>query len=111
MKTSYIFSTVLALALTASLQAAPTISASEISESALKKHATPTQLKRLKAHAAAKSRAQKERSELAKEAKEITAENNAGMKTTILRRTLNNMMPPCEREPETPRMPGNYDVH
>jgi len=110
MKTSYIFSTLLILTCTATLHAAPEISAAEVTESALRNQASPAQLLSLDAHATAKIRAHKKRVELAQKAKEITADNNAGMKKTILRRTLNNMMPDCEREEETPRRPNNYEV-
>ena len=45
-----------------------------------------------------------------KEAKEITENNDRGLKKTIQKRQLNTMLPPCEREPEAPREPGNYTV-
>ncbi len=102
---------VLALAAFApALMAAPEIQPSDLSEKTLKGIASPRQQKSMEEYNTAKARAAKEREDSIKAAKKITEDNNKGMKKTIQHRSLNNMMPACERTPETPREPGGYIV-
>ena len=61
-------------------------------------------------HEKAKAKAEEDRSKAIKEAQEITERNDEGLKKTIQRHHLNSMLPPCDREPETPREPGNYRI-
>lgn len=110
MKTLSILSVLVAAFAVTAVQAAPAISPSDISESTLKGIGTDRQKASLDAHAQAKAKVEKERSEAAKEAKEITNRNNDGLKKTIQKRSLNNMLPACDREQETPREPGPYKV-
>lgn len=99
------------LALTAvCVQAAPVVSGKDLSEEALKKIGTAKQSDSIDRHTAAKAKAEKTRADEIKAAKEITEANDRGMKKTIQKRHLNTMLPPCEREPEAPREPGNYEV-
>ncbi|MFI3243949.1 MAG: hypothetical protein R3Y56_06830 [Akkermansia sp.] len=110
MKTSPI-STLLIFAASATLlSAAPAVSVKDISPATLKTIATPTQAASLKIHEEAKSQAETDRNKAIEEAKKLTTENDKGMKQTIQKRTLNNMLPACEREPETPRNPDLYIV-
>lgn len=94
----------------ATVQAAPAIRANELTEEALKAVATDKQKASLERHAEAVKKAEKEREDAIKEAKEQTTRNNNGMKKTIQKRQLNTMLPPCEREPEAPREPGDYTI-
>ncbi len=98
------------LALASVAQAAPAISSADISEDALKAIGTERQQKSIDAYNEARRRAEKKRDEDAKEIKEITKRNDNGLKKTIQRRHLNTMLPPCEREPETPREPADYTI-
>lgn len=99
------------LALTAvAVQAAPVINPNDISEDTLKGIATDTQKASLERHKDAVKKAEKEREDAIKESKELTTRNNNGMKKTIQKRHLNTMLPPCEREPEAPREPGDYTI-
>ena len=91
-------------------QAAPVIEPADISEATLKGIATPRQKASLDQYHKAKANAEKQREKDAKAAADITRDNDAGMKKTIQRRALNTMLPPCDREPEAPRDPGNYDI-
>ncbi len=110
MKTLSILS-VLALAVfTPALMAAPEIDSSDLSEDTLRGIATERQKKSLDDYAAAKRLAEKDREDAIKEAKKLTEDNNKGLKKTIQRRHLNTMLPPCEREPEAPRNPGDYSI-
>ncbi len=93
-----------------SVWAAPTIEPKDISSDALKDIATERQKASFDQHDKAKAKAEKEREDAIKEAKEQTAKNDAGLKKTIVKRHLNSMLPPCEREPEAPREPGDYNV-
>lgn len=110
MKTLSILSVLAAAFAVTSVQAAPAISPNDISEETLKSIGTDRQKASLEAHAQAKARAEKERAEAAKEAKEITGRNDEGMKKTIQKRSLNNMLPACDREPEAPREESPYKV-
>lgn len=58
----------------------------------------------------ARARTEKKRADLAKEVAEQTKRNDAGMKKTIMKRHLNNMLPACDRAPEEPRDPGDYTI-
>lgn len=99
------------LALTAAcVQAAPVVTGKDLSEEALKKIGTAKQSDSLDRHNAATAKAEKQRADAIKAAKDVTEANDRGMKKTIQKRHLNNMLPACEREPEAPREPGNYDV-
>ncbi len=102
---------VIALAASApALLAAPEIQPSDLSEATLKGIATERQKKSIDDYNAAKRRAVQEREDALKAAKKITEDNDKGMMKTIQRRSLNTMLPPCERTPETPREPGGYIV-
>ena len=90
--------------------AAPSLEPKDISTDTLKDAATERQKASLDQYERAKAKAEKDREEAIKEAKDITAKNDAGLKKTIQKRHLNSMLPPCEREPEAPREPGNYNV-
>lgn len=90
--------------------AAPTIDSNDISNEALRDVATARQKASLDRHEKAKAKAQEDREKAIQEAKDITARNDAGMKRTIQRKHLNSMLPPCDREPEEPREPNNYNV-
>ncbi len=110
MKTSPI-STLLIFAASATLlSAAPAVSSHDMSPESLKKLATPAQAASMKRHEEAKDQAEKDRQKEIDEAKKLTTENDKGMKQTIQKRALNNMMPACERESETPRNPDLYIV-
>ena len=108
MKTLSILSVLAAAAMVA--QAAPVIEPSDISESALKNIASERQKASLAQYNKAKAKAEKQREKDAKAAAELTEFNNAGLKKTIQRRALNTMLPPCDREPEAPREPGDYTI-
>ncbi|MBQ3217522.1 MAG: hypothetical protein IJB33_01455 [Akkermansia sp.] len=108
MKTLSFLSVLAAAAMVA--QAAPVVEPSDLSESALKSIASDRQKASLAQHNKAKAKAEKQREKDAKKAAELTEFNNAGMKKTIQRRALNTMLPPCDREPETPREPGDYTI-
>ncbi len=98
------------LAFAAVAQAAPVVSPSDISEDALKAVGTERQKKSIDDYNKARKRAEQKREQDAKEIREITKRNDNGLKKTIQRRHLNTMLPPCEREPETPREPGDYTI-
>lgn len=91
-------------------QAAPIVTDKDINEDALKKIGTAKQSDSIDRYNAAKAKAEKQRTDDIKAAKDITEANDRGMKKTIQKRHLNTMLPPCEREPEAPREPGNYEV-
>ncbi len=90
--------------------AAPTVEPKDISDDALKDVATERQKASLDQYEKAKAKAEKDRENAIKEAKDITTKNDAGLKKTIQKRHLNSMLPPCEREPEAPREPGDYSI-
>lgn len=92
------------------VQAAPVIDPSELSEKTLRGVATERQKMSLDKYHKARIKAEKQREKNARKAQELTDFNDAGMKKTIQRRALNNMLPPCDREPEAPREPGGYEV-
>lgn len=92
------------------VHAAPVVQSSDISEDSLKGIATERQKASLEKHAQAVKKAEKAREDAEKEAKEITERNDNGLKKTIQKRSLNNMLPACDRETETPREPGNYEI-
>lgn len=108
MKTLSLFSLLVLASL--SVQAAPAISPKDISEESLREVATDSQRASLDRHNEAVKQAEEAREKAIKESKEITARNDNGMKKTIQRRHLNTMLPPCEREPETPREPADYTI-
>ena len=109
MKTLSILTFSLAAAL--AVQAAPVVdNAKDLSEDTLKEIATPRQKASIDKYNKAREKAEKDREAAIKDAKEITIRNDKGAKQTIQRRHLNSMLPPCEREPEQPREPGNYEV-
>ncbi|MFI3244732.1 MAG: hypothetical protein R3Y56_10825 [Akkermansia sp.] len=110
MKTSHILPLIILAASATLASAAPAISVQDISPATLKGVATDKQKASMKLHDEAKAKANSERETEIAEIKKVTADNNAGMKKTIQKRTLNNMLPACEREPEAPREPGNYEV-
>lgn len=109
MKTLSIFSVIAAAAMGAAY-AAPVISPSDISEDALKSIATERQKASIDQYEKARKDAEAKRDEDAKDAKAITERNDNGLKKTIQKRRLNDMLPACEREPEAPREPGDYEV-
>lgn len=102
--------TLTAVLMAASAMAAPSIKATDVSSDALKEIATDRQRASLEAHERAKAKAAEERDKAIQEAKDITARNDKGMKNSIQRRHLNSMLPPCDREPETPREPNDYHI-
>lgn len=108
MKTT--LSTLIAMLLATAATAAPSISASDVSEDTLKEIASERQKASFKLHEEAKAKAEEKREEEIKKAKDITAKNDAGMKRTIQRRHLNSMLPPCDREPETSREQQRYYI-
>ncbi len=91
-------------------QAAPVIEPSDISEATLKGIASDRQKASMEKYHKARAKAEKQREKDAKKAAELTDFNDAGMKKTIQRRALNTMLPACDREPETPREPGGYEI-
>lgn len=108
MKTLSIFSLLVLTALC--VQAAPAVNTKDLAEDTLKGIATPKQQDSLDRYNAAKQKADKQRADDIKAAKEITEANDRGMKKTIQKRRLNDMLPACEREPEAPREPGDYTI-
>lgn len=94
----------------ASVQAAPALQPSDLSETTLKGIATNRQKASIDKYNKAVARAEKDRAKAMKEAKKITQKNDEGMKKTIQRRQLNTMLPPCERTPESPRKPSDYTI-
>lgn len=110
MKTLFPLSAFAAAVLVSAAYAAPVISPSDISEDALKNIATDRQKASIDNYNKARQNAEKQRDEDAKKAKEITDLNDNGLKKTIQKRRLNDMLPACEREPEVPRDPGDYEV-
>lgn len=109
MKTFSLLS-VLAIAMGSLSWAAPVINPADISEKTLRGIGTSRQQASLDEHNSAVRQAEKERADAIKEAKELTTRNDNGLKKTIQKRHLNTMLPACEREPETPREPGNYVI-
>lgn len=93
-----------------SAYAAPSITPADISDESLKEIASDRQKASLEEHERAKAKAEEDREKAIQEAKKITRENDKGMKDTIRRRHLNSMLPPCDREPETPRQPNDYHI-
>jgi hypothetical protein len=91
-------------------QAAPVIEPDDLSEDTLKGIASERQKASLSKYHKAKAKAEKQREKDAKAAADITRDNDAGMKKTIQRRALNTMLPPCDREPEAPRDPSDYEI-
>lgn len=110
MKTLSLLSVLFAAAAFSSVQAAPAVQSSDISESSLRSVATERQKASLDQYNEARKRADKKRDDEAKEAQDLTTRNDNGLKKTIQRRHLNSMLPACEREPEVPREPGNYEI-
>ncbi len=110
MKTSlFLIGLTLAAALSTA-SAAPTVEPKDISNDTLKGIATERQKASLDQYEKARLKAEKDREDAIKEAKDLTVKNDSGLKKTIQKRHLNSMLPPCEREPETPREPGDYSV-
>lgn len=106
-----LFLSISALCVAGLAQAAPDLSASDVSEEALRKVATERQKASIDEYHKARKRAEKRRDDEAKEVREITRRNDEGLKDTILKDHLNSMLPPCERERRAPREPGNYRVY
>lgn len=102
---------VFAIAMASLTWAAPVISPVDISEKTLRGVGTARQQASIDEHNAAVKKAEKARTEAIKEAKDITNRNDNGLKKTIQKRHLNNMLPPCDREPEAPREPNIYEIH
>lgn len=94
----------------ASVQAAPALQPSDLSEKTLRGIATDRQKASIDRYNKAVARAEKNRDKAIKEAKKLTNKNDVGMKKTIQHRQLNTMLPPCERTPEAPRKPIDYSV-
>ncbi len=111
MKTFSLLSVLLAAAVLSSVQAAPVVQPADISESSLRGVATERQKASLDQYNEARKRADKQREDEVKEAQDLTTRNDNGLKKTIQRRHLNSMLPACEREPEAPREPGQYEIH
>lgn len=91
-------------------QAAPDLTADDVSEKALRKVATERQQSSLDKYREARALAEKRRDEQAKEVRDITRRNDDGLKDTILKDHLNSMLPPCERERRAPREPKDYRI-
>ncbi len=98
------------LVLAAAVQAAPVVQTKDLSEDTLKSIATDRQKASIDRYNKAVARAEKNREKAMKEAQKITRDNDAGMKKTIQRRQLNTMLPPCERTPEAPREPRDFEI-
>ncbi|MBE6415780.1 MAG: hypothetical protein E7032_04525 [Akkermansiaceae bacterium] len=98
------------LVLAAVVQAAPVVQTKDLSEDTLKSIATDRQKASIDRYNKAVARAEKNREKAMKEAQKITRDNDAGMKKTIQRRQLNTMLPPCERTPEAPREPRDFEI-
>lgn len=109
MKALSLFSVLAAAAVSVTF-AAPALSPNDLSESTLRGVGTERQQASIDAHNAAKKKAEKDRADAIKEAKELTTRNDNGLKKTIQQRHLNSMLPACEREPEAPREPGDYTI-
>ncbi len=92
------------------LVAAPDMTPDDVSEDTLRDMATDRQKASMESHDKATAKAEEEREKAIKEAKEVTERNDAGLKKTIQKRHLNSMLPPCDREPESPREPGDYHI-
>lgn len=90
--------------------AAPTLSEKDLSTEGLKSVATPAQKASLERCAKARAKTEKKRAAEIKESVEQAVRNDAGMKKTIMKRHLNNMLPPCDRAPEAPRDPADYTI-
>ena len=101
---------VLAVAMSTLYWAAPAVKPVDISEKTLRGIGTPRQQASIDEHNAAVKKAEKDRADAIKEAKNLTERNDNGLKKTIQKRYLNSMLPACEREPETPREPGDYEI-
>ncbi len=108
MKTLSILS--LAVLMVAVAQAAPAVQPKDLSEDALRGVATERQKASLDAYKEALAKADKQRADAMKDAREVTKRNNSGMLKTIQKRQLNTMLPPCEREPEAPREDSRFRV-
>lgn len=108
MKTLSILSA-LVLAATA-VQAAPIVTPNDLSDARLNEVASERQKASLKRYADAVEKAERDRKQAIEDAKKLTEENDKGMKKTIQKRSLNNMLPACDREPEAPRNPGDYRI-
>ena len=104
MKKLFLLASVIVPATLSMTLAAPVVKPSEVSEETLKGIATERQKASMEAHEKAQAKVKEEREKAIKEAKEITE------KKTIQKRHLNSMLPPCEREPEAPREPGDYRI-
>lgn len=110
MKTPFTLATLTAAMMVSAAFAAPSLKPSDLSNDALKEIASERQKASMDIHEKAKAKAEEDREKEIQEAKDITARNDAGMKRTIQRRHLNSMLPPCDREPEAPRKPADYNV-
>lgn len=108
MKTLPILS-LIALAASVSM-AAPIVTEKDLSTESLKAIGTDAQKASLNRCEKARAKTEKKRADLAREVAEQTKRNDAGMKKTIMKRHLNNMLPACDRAPEEPRDPGDYTI-
>ena len=108
MKTLSLFT--LSVLAAVAVQAAPVMQTKDLSEDTLKSIATDRQKASIDRYNKAVARAEKNREKAMKEAQKITRDNDAGMKKTIQRRQLNTMLPPCERTPEAPREPRDFEI-
>lgn len=105
-----ILATLTATLMICTATAAPSITPADISEDSLKEIATDRQKASLERLENARKEAAKARAERDKQAEELTKKNNEGLKETLRRRHLNSMLPPCDREPETPNNPKDYRI-
>lgn len=110
MKTSPILALITVVACATFASAAPAVSTQDLSPSTLKTIANPRQAKSLKIQEEAEEQAKTARAKEMEEVRKITSDNDAGMKKTIQKRALNNMLPACERDSETPRDPAIYTI-
>jgi hypothetical protein len=94
----------------ATVQAAPVVQTTDLSEDALKSIATERQKASIDKYNKAVSKAEKNREKAMKEVQKLTRDNDAGLKKTIQQRQLNTMLPPCERTPEAPRSPRDFNI-
>lgn len=108
MKTLSLFT--LSVLAAVAVQAAPVMQTKDLSEDTLKGIATDRQKASIDRYNKAVARAEKNREDAIKEAQKLTRKNDAGMKKTIQHRHLNSMLPACERTPETPREPSDYNI-
>ncbi len=110
MKKLFILACLSALLATPALFAAPAMKPADVSEDTLKGVASDKQKASIENHERAKQKAEDKRKKEIQDAKDETKKNDDGLKRTIQKRLLNSMLPPCDREPETPREPHDYNI-